>query len=217
MARQARSEATRKKILDAAVDLFAEVGLPGNRTRRHHRARGDDQGRAVLPLRFQGSTRHRHHRGGRQHRTHRFPEHRRAVRARTGEHDPWRLRRRGPHPTPTRWFGPEPSCCGRSASSTQATALDPRPPVGRDGGSGQAGDRRGRPSGRPGPGGRRRSDRRCDAGRRIGLEREHRRGRSHRAHRANLVAAAARHRHRGITSRTSASSWRASRCAIRAT
>jgi hypothetical protein len=42
MALQARSEATRQKILDATIDLFSHVGY-GRRGRRDHRSCGNDQ------------------------------------------------------------------------------------------------------------------------------------------------------------------------------
>ena len=62
MARQVRSEATRRKILDAAVDVFTEVGYASCRSGRDHRAHRDDQGCLLPPLRLDGVARIRDHR-----------------------------------------------------------------------------------------------------------------------------------------------------------
>jgi len=64
MSVQARAEATRQKIIDAAVDLFEEVGYGGT-SLGDILARAGHQGRVLLPLHGQGNGGRRDHRAGR--------------------------------------------------------------------------------------------------------------------------------------------------------
>ena len=194
MVRQARSEATRKKIINAAVDLFAEVGYQatglGDIIERAEMTKGalyyhfDSKEALATAIIEEGANT----------ALTAFREHRRAVLARTGEHDPRRLRGRGPHQHRQDGSDRRPTPAGIRQVQPRDRS-HPRPPVGGDG-------RR-----RPG----RRSPRTICArtwtrmavgevivGAMLGAELVsnvgQQRSRSHRAHSANLGAAAPRHR-----------------------